>query len=275
MITKIITPISISLLAANASLATVVLPLDFTNYVVGTQLDTRANAFGEWYDDKKGLIYQDIVDLGPSGPIIGAKIRAYDDYTTHKPEESGVLVDTNDAKVNMARGTSTLFRLSLFDQSTGAKIDTTTFGEDFSFSLSFYDLDGTTGVVSGIDQVTVFTTSQYTVLADNDLKITETVDSITALSEVNLNNVSIPDGSMTIAQERINIVFDFTNQSDVDFSYTIVGGATDSSRNLFIDGDDYLEFSGPTTTSHIAVPEPSNYALLGISAVGFISRRKR
>lgn len=277
MTTKIITPITISLLATNASFATIVLPLDFSDYVVGTEVNTRSDAPGTWYDDKMGLIYEDIVDLGLNGPIIGAKIRKRSPYSINGPDKSGV-GGTNNAKVGMLRDTSTLFRLSFFDQSTGDKVDTSTFGDDFSYSLSFYDLDGKAGsfpgVISGVEQVKVFGATNYTVLTSNDLEITNVVGSVTARSTVDVFNITEPDGAMTLAQERINIVFGFTNQAEVDFRFTIIDGDPDRTRNLYIDGDYYTSHAlGATTT--VAVPEPSSHAFLGMSAVYFLSRRKQ
>ena len=65
------------------------------------------------------------------------------------------------------------------------------------------------------------------------------------------------------------IVFGFFNEAEVDFRYSIVGGAINNQRSAFIDGGDFVVFQGQT------IPEPSLGLFRGLFALCVACFRRR
>jgi hypothetical protein len=261
--------ITICFITASAAHAALNLDIDFSNFVTGTEADQTNTATGEWYDGSTGLVFTD-VSTG-----VGVIIEATSSYA-YNTNTSGS--DGENAMINMQRSTSTDFTLTFYDQSTGQAVDTSFFGGDFSFSLSFFDLDGTEE--TGIEQVSMFNADSYTVLSSNSLDISEddsgTVTAKAPGTTINVTNPSTGN-NLNSNQEAVMIVFNYTNISSIDFNYTISGGNINNVRNLLINGDEFTVFStGETDT--IVVPEArTTTALIGSFALtlAFLRRRKR
>ncbi|MGJ8654946.1 MAG: PEP-CTERM sorting domain-containing protein [Akkermansiaceae bacterium] len=246
--------------------------ISFANYLSGTSFDSP-NSFdaGDWYDGLDGLVYSDVI---PDSEFdVGAILVATSVYTPHTESLNGNN-GGDDAFINMKRDNSVDFSFTLYDTATGNIVDTDFFGEDFKYSLVFYDLDGSP--TGGLEQITSYDHSSWQKLETSIIDVVE--DGNTATATTNGSNNNVPNAyaettNLTEEQQSAAIVFDYENKGSIDLTYTIVGGATNNQRNLFIDADDFTVFTLPTETS--TVPEPSSALLIGMSSLFLISRRKR
>ncbi|MGJ8654947.1 MAG: PEP-CTERM sorting domain-containing protein [Akkermansiaceae bacterium] len=246
--------------------------ISFANYLSGTSFDSP-NSFdaGDWYDGLNGLVYSDVI---PDSEFnVGAILAATSVYS---PLNASINGNNNgdDAVINMRRDRSVDFTFTLYDTATGNMVDTDFFGDDFEYSLVFYDLDGTTS--GGLEQITSYDHSGWQKLEASIIDVEE--DGNVATATTNGSNNNIPNAfsattDLTEEQQTAAIVFDYKNKGTVDLTYTIVGGDSNVQRNLSIDANDFKVFTLPTETS--TVPEPSSALLIGMSSLLLISRRKR
>ncbi|GEM_PF-6028271 len=227
-------------------------------------------------DDVGGMQYTDVANNASSGFNVNAVITNTTAYIGNDSENGNT---GDDGRLNMRRDSSTRFSLSFYDADAGDGFTTLYNPVGLEFSLIIYDMDGREDPsVEGTDQITMHTLGTATFATTNDLIYDPNSDgSQTWVGDgdypsVGSGNVPNPTGgatSLTEAQQRVAIKFDFTGQNVVDFTYTINDGQTDvlpitdpnNYRNLFIDGDDF-DFTVETST--IVVPESSSLVLASL-----------
>lgn len=223
-----------------------------------------------------------------SGTDISATLTIANTFTSQNAANNGSVVD--DVRVNLISGNSTQLTLALFDAATGLAYDAD--GNDFEWSLVFYDIDGLNANASGrnrnlisYDQVLLRTEGTVTVAEESILNIQSVADGllIDAANVANLN-VQGENGleTLTAEQEPISFVYTLSNTSSASFDDTVVGNVSQPGagyqRNLLVDGGELsTTFSGETAPVAVApVPLPPTAALVltGFGALALTRRRK-
>ncbi|WP_411825257.1 PEP-CTERM sorting domain-containing protein [Luteolibacter sp. AS25] len=239
--------------------------ISFANFVSSSDFDGTNSSVGSWYDGKEGLVFTSVFSDGTKS--VGATLAATSAYSPRNEGLNGT-AGTNDVQINQRRDNSVSFTLSLFDEATGNLIDSSFLGGEYGYSLSFYDIDGIAS--EGLDQITSYDHSSYLYLKDSLLDVTTSGNSVTATANGTINDIPNPSSStvtLTAAQESAMIVFGFENIAQADFTYTIVGGNSNTQRNAFIDGGDFTTFAGET------IPEPTSALLIGLGSIALLVHR--
>ncbi|MDJ0690733.1 MAG: hypothetical protein QNJ41_19760 [Xenococcaceae cyanobacterium MO_188.B32] len=176
-------------------------------------------------------------------------ITTLDAYLPNNPGNNGA-INTNDARINIPRGSSTTFRFSFFKKDT---IEPLTASE---VEMGFYDIDGGSGDGSQ-ERIILYSTGQYTVSDPTALTVIETAGEKVEFTSPALP-IKNPDDSAVLdsTQEKHSVSFKFNNVSEFDIGYQVVNGSSAQNRNFFFGGD--VIFNDPdlstSITSFEAVP---------------------
>ena len=263
--------LTLSLLITNASAVTDY-SISFENFVSNTKFDSQNSLNGgQWYDGITGLVYTDA--LSGSGFDVSAVLAA---TSTYYPRNASVNGNNggDDAKINMRRDRGVDFTFSMYDNETGNIVDQDFFGDDFTYSLIFYDLDGTT--IGGLEEVTSYDHSSWEKTDNSIINIVETSEKTIASTNGTINNIpntTAATTTLTAEQQSSAILFNYENKGSVNLNFNIEGGDPQNQRNLAIDSNTFKIFTEATVSS--AVPEPKLAMLLGMGVICMIFRKTR
>lgn len=211
---------------------------------------------------------------------LNATLTANNSFSSKSPNNNGSV--SGDIRVNLFADNTANLTLSLFDANAGNGFESLyNPGQNYDWAMGFYDIDGYTPENSYYDIVTVASTGggdlSYTLTDTTDLVVTKSGNSVTFSAE---NAVAVDgqdglSGQLNQAQSDVAAIINISNTSTLDFSYSVVGGASQA-RNMLVDGGT-ITLYGDTTTSPVPVPVPAAGLLMlgGLGLLGATRLRSR
>jgi hypothetical protein len=246
----------------------VVFELDFTG---GTAL----------YNENSASLQINSSDVvtGAGAPLLDVRIES---LTTYTPDSAAKGADIgaggnngtvgDDIKIHMDLGTTTRFRLSLFNAGTTTLYNP---GTEYSFSIVIYDIDGDATKTGGADVVTFHSPMTYVITADSTVFVDTTDPSaikFTGTGGEILGQAGLT--SFTPEQENASLQIEISNSSSFEFSYGAANTSGGSGRNMLLDAQNLQVTGAPIT--FVPVPESSHVALIAgcIGLMSVVLRRK-